>query len=88
MGTRLVDRLSDGKLEPLPKLQSKLKDENWRFSPKSRFSLSEIDSIADSKDLLCLESENSSNARFLDFNKMILDFPSEISKITDYLGPN
>ena len=69
------------------KLQSKLKDENWRFSPKSRFSLSEIDSIADSKDLLCLESENSSNARFLDFNKMILDFPSEISKITDYLGP-
>ena len=69
------------------KLQSKLKDENWRFSPKSRFSLSEINSIADSKDLLCLESENSSNARFLDFNKMILDFPSEISKITDYLGP-
>ena len=54
---------------------------------KKRFSLSEINSIADSKDLLCLESENSSNARFLDLNKMILDFPSEISKITDYLGP-
>ena len=57
------------------------------FLQKADLVSSEINSIADSKDLLCLESDNSSNARFLDFNKMILDFPSEISKITDYLGP-
>ena len=66
---------------------SNVKDENWRFSPKSRFSLSEVNQLNSDVDLLSLSSNTHSKSRFQDLNKMILDFPSEISNIIDLKGP-
>ena len=66
---------------------SNVKDENWRFSPKSRFSLSEVNQLNNDVDLLSLSSNTHSKSRFQDLNKMILDFPSEISNIIDLKGP-
>ena len=67
---------------------SVFKDENWRFSPKSRFSLSGVNHLTSDVDLLSLSSSVDSKSRFQDLNKMILDFPSEVSSIISLKGPS
>lgn len=64
------------------------KDENWRFSPKHLFSLDKILQLSDQKDLVQLDALESKEALFQNLDKMILDFPDDLSRITDHDGPN
>ena len=68
--------------------ESPLKDENWRFSPKHLFSLANIQNLSSGKDLVQLGAIESDQALFQNLDKMILDFPNELSTITEQKGPD
>ena len=63
------------------------KDENWRFSPRSRFSLSKITEVTEDKNLLSLSPFDSNFGLFQNLDKMILDFPNELSLLSKLEGP-
>ena len=67
---------------------SSSKNENWRFSPQSRFSPSKINEVSSSKDLIQLSPETSNQTIFREFNRVILDSPTALTDITKHHGPN
>jgi Fe-S cluster assembly protein SufD len=68
--------------------QHSIKDENWRFSPKSRFSLSRIQEIANPKESLHIDDSCSLESIICEnLDGMILDQPNLISSIPNLEGP-
>ncbi len=65
-----------------------LKDETWRFSPQSRFSLSGVKEISSDKKQLQLSKHHEGHFTFGELDKVILDSPSEISSLIECQGPD
>jgi len=68
--------------------QHSIKNEHWRFSPKSRFSLSRIQEIANPKESLHIDGSSSAESIVCEnLDGMILDQPNLISSIPNLEGP-
>ena len=85
----LVDYRKDcwDKFSSIP--EKTIKDERWRFSPRSRFSLGSIESFANPKKSLEIESNHSNDGVFIDLlDRLILDQPLALSGLPQLDGPN
>ena len=70
----------------LPK--ERLKDENWRFSPRSRFGYSNFPELTKSERESTLNCDDTSNVFFESLNQTILDSPSILSDLPNFTEPN
>ena len=69
----------------LPK--TKIKDEKWRFSPRTRFGYNDCDQLTDSPKPTTLEGKSSKNVIFESFDQAILDHPNLLSILPSCTGP-
>jgi len=67
--------------------QTKIKDEKWRFSPRSRFGYSNCDQLTDSPKSTTLEGKSSEQVIFESFDQAILDHPNLLSILPSLTGP-
>lgn len=68
--------------------EAKIKDEKWRFSPKSRFSYSNFEKLSESPKEAVLDSNNSNDAFFESFNQTILNSPKILTDLPTFTGPD
>ena len=66
-----------------------IKDEKWRFSPRSRFGIDKIKGLADPKLSLLIEQHSSTDGISLELlDRLILDQPYALSQLPQIAGPD